>query len=107
MESLYKLLYKINENPTVWFGVYRPPLARLGEFIGGYVYRQYEIEGLLPYEYFDSPFREFVAKKYNVPIYQSWSNIINFYSGTDDAAWNMFYKLLDEYLGEKKSLYTE
>ena len=107
MESLYKLLYKIKVKPALFFGVQYPSLERLNEFIGGYTFRQAEIDSRPCDEYFYNGFREFVAQKYKITLSRSWRSIIDFHSVSADDAWETFYKLLDEYLGEKKSLYTE
>ena len=103
MERLFRLLYKIKENPALYFGG-RETLALLRAFIGGYIERQWEIEKSPEFTYALNGFQEFVQKKYKLGNFtvHSWDRIIDFYSSSDKEAWDRFYKLLDEFLNENK-----
>jgi len=105
MESLYKLLYKIKENPALFFGG-RETVELLSCSIGGYLQRQSEIDGKLYGEYEFAKFQDFVQKKYNVISSQSWHRIIDFYSSSDREAFETFYKLLDEFLKNRHDTHT-
>ena len=106
MESLIKLLYKIRKIPALYFGG-RENLSLLRAYIDGYLARQHDEDVNFIGSFALNGFQEFVQKKYNIESSQSWDRIIDFYSSSDKGAFETFYKLLDEYLGEKKSLYTE
>jgi hypothetical protein len=47
-------------------------------------------------------FNEFVAKRFNISTSQTWYNIIEFVSlSNDDEAFKTFYNLLDEFFSNK------
>jgi len=105
MERLFKLLYKIRENPALCFGG-RENVSLLKAYIGGYLAKEWEIDENYRGTFALNGFQEFVQKKYNIISSQSWDRIIDFYSTSDKEAFEKFYKLLDEFLGSKKDLYV-
>ena len=105
MESLFKLLYKIKEKPVLHLGN-RRNLALLRAYINGYLTRQWEIDENFRGTFSLNGFQEFVQKRYGIHAFShSWDMIIDFYSVSDEEAFNTFYQLLDEFLGEEKELY--
>ena len=53
-----------------------------------------------------SQIRDYIQNKYNIQTSQNWSRIIEFFSRTDEEAFDTFYRLLDEFL-EQNSNYTK
>ncbi|NRF95969.1 hypothetical protein HQN89_34755 [Paenibacillus frigoriresistens] len=89
------LLNKIKEKPGFYIG--RKSLLDLWHFLNGYQYRLFELEG----EYYNlSGFQEYIENLYNFHGVHSWAQIIHFYCITDEAAFDKFYKHLDDFFKE-------
>ncbi len=106
MERVFKLLYRIEKNPALYFGG-RENVALLRAMLDGYMEAIREMDQSFQGTFALGGFQDFVQSKYNnlFPSH-SWDNIIDFYSSSDREAWERFYKLLDEFLGDKKDLYA-
>ncbi len=94
MNKLYELLQKIKQRPGLYLGV--KSLTLLNVFIGGYAicqsdYNQQESNLF-------NGFQEHIQKKYKISSTQSWAKIIDFYSATDADAFDLFFKLFEEFL---------
>ena len=96
-KSVIGILKRIRERPGVFLG--GASVERLHMFMLGYEICLYE-EKYQSDEGFSmmSGFREFMRKKYRVQMSKTWADIISFYSGDDKEAFDLFYKLFDEYL---------
>ena len=92
-ENIKKLLNDMRIRPGVYFG--KKSLDRLTAFLSGYMCCVHERDGgstvYLP------GFQEFVSERYNIKSAQHWSNIITFFSSTEEDAFDLFYELLDEF----------
>ena len=104
MNELIEYLYKIRNKPVLYFGN-RRTLTHLSNFIFGFVTGREgtnkEID--VSTNWFNTAngsFQEFVVKKYQITFSQSWYNIIEFHSSSENEAFDLFYKLLDEFLGK-------
>ncbi|MBQ2675973.1 MAG: hypothetical protein IJF54_01040 [Clostridia bacterium] len=94
MKSYIKrLLDDMRNRPVVYFGC--KSLDSLATFLSGYMCRVHETTSdsgeALP------GFQEFVQEKYGIQSSQHWSQIIRFFSATEESAFDEFFKLLDEY----------
>lgn len=97
MERIILLLNKIRERPVLYLG--KPKVERLKAFIDGYM-TYMEEEGT--YCVLFDEFQSFVQKRYKIYSSQNWSNIIDFFSSSDQNAFDLFYKLFDEFLEIKQ-----
>jgi hypothetical protein len=88
------LLNTIKEKPGIHIG--RKSLLDLWHFVHGYQHCLEEIEGKYPE--FVPGFQEYIEDRYNFHGVHSWAHIIQFYSVTDESAFDTFYKHLDEFL---------
>lgn len=95
MNAMYQLLMNIRKKPAIYLG--KPSLQRLRHFISGY-YLCLDRHGLLDeYKYFQG-FQNFVQDKYKITLTQHWTNILEFYDGDGEKAFERFFELLEEYL---------
>jgi hypothetical protein len=104
MDDLVELLYEIRKKPLLYFGG-RKTLAHLEHFICGFVTgREGTNKEIDESTNWFSPsigaFQSFVVKKYQITISQSWCNIIEFHTSSENEAFNLFFNLLDEFLGK-------
>lgn len=104
MEDLVEFLYDIRKKPLLYFGG-RKTLAHLSNFIYGFLTGRKgtnkEIDKSTNlFCVTNGGFQDFVAKRYQITISQSWCNIIEFHSTSEDEAFDLFFKLLDEFLGK-------
>lgn len=93
-QIILKRLYEIKERPGMYLG--QKSLMYLFFYMTGYQCRECEIrngtECLLP------GFQEFVQDRYGVKSPHGWAYIIKFYEITEEAAFDRFYVLLEEFL---------
>ena len=97
MEMKYRvisILTKIREKPVIYIG--QKSITLLDAFLCGYKTCLYEEHGYEDFHYIND-FQEFVANKYGIKSSQNWSSIIRFYSCSESEAFDLFYKLFDEY----------
>jgi len=104
MDDLIKLLNEIRKKPVLYFGN-RRTLADLSNFIFGFVAGREgtnkEIDGSTNwFNPANGSFHDFVVKKYQINFSQSWSNIIEFHSSSENEAFELFFELLDEFFGK-------
>lgn len=102
MDDLLEFLYKIRKKPIMYFGN-RRTLTDLSNFISGFVTgREGTNKEIKKNEnWFDSGndfFQTFIAEKYNVTFSRSWCDIIEFQASSEDEAFELFFKALDEYM---------
>lgn len=102
MDDLIELLYKMRKKPVLYFGN-RRTLAHLSNFILGFVIGREgtnkEIDGSTNwFSPSNGSFQDFVVKRYQITFSQSWCNIIEFHSSSENEAFDMFFRLLDEFL---------
>lgn len=93
-QIILKRLYEIKECPGIYLG--QKSLTYLYFYITGYQCRQREIEN--NNEALLSGFQDFIQKKYKLKSCHNWANIITFFELNDEAAFNRFYVLLEEFL---------
>lgn len=103
MGDLVEFLYEIRKKPVLYFGN-RRTLADLSNFIFGFVTGRVGTNKEIAEEenWFNpsnASFQDFVEKKYQINFSQSWCNIIEFHSSSENEAFELFFKLLDEFLG--------
>jgi len=96
LDGLLSLLRRIKTCPNKY--IRNKSLNELHAMIGGYLYRQYELDGDLEKLNYFNGFQQYVQDKYEVSSAQSWSRIIEFFSVSNDDAFDDFYALLDEYI---------
>jgi len=98
MDNLYKLLQDIRPRPELYLG--KPSLERLSFLISGYCIRNScdDNENVCL-----DGFQKFVEKRYRMNTDHHWSQFIQFFNlDNDKAAFDAFYKLLDEFMETKK-----
>lgn len=98
-ENIKKLLTDIKKRPGVYFG--KKTLTDLSIFLSGYMCCTFERDGGT-LEYLPG-FQEFIEKRYNIKIARHWSEIICFFSFTEEDAFDQFYMLLDEYYNQSNN----
>ena len=93
MDVVMEKLYEIKREPIIHIG--RKSVILLRAYIDGYIDRVMEMNSKFHSAYFG--FFGFVNKTYHMAPNFSWDRILNAYSSTDEAAFDMFFQLLDEY----------
>lgn len=96
MDILYEKLKAIKQKPLIY--IKKKSLSYLRAYIDGYIDRQCEIDSNYKTDFFQ--FSKFIVEYYEVNINQGWDKIIEFYSGSDEEAFEKFYELLDKFLIE-------
>jgi hypothetical protein len=99
MKSFESALAIINKNPEKYLG--NKSFIKLELFIGGYLYSQCDEWGYIPNGIHD--FQQFLYKKYQTNHWVNWSKIVQFYSLSDEDAFERFYELWDEFKQLKES----
>ena len=97
MNDIFLLLNKIKENPYIYIG--KPSLERLHAFISGY--QCSERENNLEYRGCLEGFNEFVGDHYGLHTNHNWANMIDFFSTSEQEAFDTFYALLDDFIQTK------
>ena len=91
-----QLLKKIRRQPALYIG--KKSLDRLSDFLSGYVYCMYEQQGLsvqpLP------GFQEYISKEFAIQSAHNWSDIISFFSSSEEEAFDNFYIFINRFYGD-------
>lgn len=95
-EHVKRLLKDIQQRPGVYLG--KKSLDRLVHTLSGYTLCMLE-HGEIQTAEFLPGFQEFVAERYNIQSVHHWSQIIEFFSTTEEEAFDTFFELLSEYYG--------
>jgi hypothetical protein len=98
LNKLHELLQKIKARPELYLG--KKSLERLHPFLSGYVVCLSDRFGESCPVLF-SDFQEYVQKKYQITSSHSCEKIIDFYSRSDEEAFDKYFDLMNEFL--KKS----
>jgi hypothetical protein len=99
MSAILEVIQKIRERPGVILG--RPSVSNLYAFLSGFAYARRETE---PGDYdFLADFNQWMHRRYEVSSSQGWAKVIEFYSMAEVDELALFWKLLDEYLAQRKS----
>jgi hypothetical protein len=97
--AILEVLLKIRQRPGVFLG--RPSASNLYLFVSGYSYARKETE---PGDYdFLAGLNQWIHDRFGVTSTQGWAKIIEFHSMTEADELPLFWKLLDDYLRQKKS----
>jgi hypothetical protein len=97
--TLLDVIQKIRERPGLILG--RPSASNLYFFLSGFAYARKDSN---PGDYdFLAAFNQWVHDRYKVTSTQGWAKIIEFYSMTEADEMALFWKLLDEYLAQRKA----
>ena len=96
MDKLYELLKEIKKRPGLYLG--RASLERLYAFINGYKHQ--DSYSAVQTDCLDG-FQKYVEKTYNIHTDHNWASIIQFFSITEEEAFDKFYELLDEFTSSK------
>ena len=94
MDTLYDLLQKIRERPTLYLG--EPSITFLNHFISGYAFGRREIE--VGSTNCLAGFQEYVQKYYNTCLTKGWAGLILDHSSNQKEALEKFFELLDEHI---------
>ena len=92
-KSFEKLLVELKYRPGVYIG--KKSLERLSAFINGYMYCYYKHNGG-PSDYLPG-FQDYIEKKYGIQSTHGWSEIIRFFSTTEEEAFDSFFNLVNEF----------
>ena len=96
-KNFYNLLLTLKKRPLLFLG--EKSLERLFLFISGYLHCMQETDNKIPS--FLPGFQEFIEKRYKVTLAYHWSTIIEFFEPGREESFDKFYKLLEEFTGEK------
>jgi hypothetical protein len=100
MDILYNKIQQMKKRPGMYIG--KPSLSLLQAYLNGYV--AYHNEVNVEQNYFFLPqFQEYIQKRFKIESTHSWAEIITFYSSSDDAAFDSFYQLLDDFVSENQN----
>lgn len=94
MEKGLELIFKIKKEPKVFIN--QKSLRSFDNFIGGYDYCAYE-NNIYDCNCWHG-FQEYVEKKYNSHTTHGWAQLIDFYSDSDEEAFDNFFKIFEEFL---------
>ena len=92
-EQIYELLDTIKRDYGLYIG--EKSVRRLSHFLSGYTVALNRIYGQT-YN-FDSDFQKYIEAKYGDKTRHHWSDILCYYHHTDEAAFDNFFELLDEF----------
>jgi hypothetical protein len=99
MGAILDMIFKIQKRPGIILG--RPSASTLYAFLFGFAYARKDAD---PGDFdFLSSFNQWVRNRFRVTSSQGWAKIIEFHSQTEADEMALFWKLLDEYLGQQKS----
>jgi hypothetical protein len=98
MSQLIALLKKIRKRPGMYIGF--PSVIRLSAFLHGYNYALLELTDA-PGDPFLIAFQEWITQRLAPKHHLPWEEVILKESGSEAAALNRFWELLDEYLAEQ------
>ena len=90
MDTLEELIIKISNFPELYIG--KPSVERLFAFLGGFLYQNDSVN-----DHCLDGFTEYVARKYRIKTDHNWSSIIQFFSNTEQEAFNNFVQLFKEF----------
>lgn len=104
MSGLYEILQKIKTRPGMYIG--SSSLNNLFMFLAGYKTAKLEL-GISPTTAELEFYREFqpwLQKRFQVQTVNSWADIIRGKNQDEQEAFEDFFKLIDEFLAQKKAL---
>lgn len=93
MDKLYEIIKKVKKSPELYLG--KKSLERLDAFISGYI-----VACDNNIEYFPG-FSEFIQDRFNIHDSHRDTEIIQFYSMSDEEAFYQYFELLDEFLNKE------
>jgi len=94
MDIIVDKLYEMKPRLGMYLGI--KSLTLLKVYIEGYIARQIEFDATFKSTYWG--FTEYVQKHFNINHNRNWLSIILFFSPNEEAAVDLFYELLDEFL---------
>lgn len=92
-EQIYELLNIIKRDYGLYIG--EKSVRRLSHFLSGYTVALNRIYGQTCT--FNSDFQKYIEAKYCDKTRHHWSDILCYYHHTDEAAFDNFFELLDEF----------
>ena len=95
MSKIYEMLMNIKKRPGLYIS--DKSLILLQTYLDGYASSDYD-HGVVESPNIFKGFQEFVQERYKITTSQDWGKIIQFFSISDAGAFDLFYKLLDEFL---------
>ena len=90
MDRLEDLIVKICDFPELYIG--KPSVDRLFAFLTGFLYQNDSAN-----DHCLDGFTEFVAQKYRIKTDHNWSSIIQFFSNSEQDAFNNFVRHFEEF----------
>jgi hypothetical protein len=100
MVTLMETMAQIRERPSMMLGG-RPSVNNLYMFLWGFAYARKD-DGLGDFDLM-AGFGRHVHHRYRISSTQSWAQIIQFYSLTEDDEMQLFWKLWDEFIAKSAS----
>lgn len=94
MDTLENMIAKITDFPELYLG--KPSVERLFAFLGGFLY-QNDVAN----DHCLDGFTEFVAQKHRLRTDHNWSDIIQFFSNSEQEAFNRFIQYFNEFQKRK------
>lgn len=98
-DKLLELLKEIRKIPELYIG--KKSLERLYAFIGGYTHHENFKKNNLDDDWMKD-FQKYIENRYRLNTTHNWASIIQFFSNTEEEAFNKFYEHLDNFLKEYK-----
>lgn len=104
MSGMFEILEKIRTRPGMYIG--HASVSDLFMFLVGYktAKRELGIELSQEEKEFAEHFHDWVQQRFNVRTNNSWAKIILLFTRDEKDAFECFYKLLDEFKQQDKSL---
>lgn len=94
MDTVIRKLYKIKKQPIIHLG--RKSVILLRAYIDGYIDREMEYNTCFHSLFFE--FYDFIEEHYKMAPNHHWDRILYAYSSTDEDAFDLFYRYLDDFL---------
>jgi len=95
MDILSNKLDCIKKQPGLYIG--KKSLILLKAYIDGYIERQNELSNNYDLGFYPG-FQEYIQTRFNIKSSHNWADIINFFSTTEEEAFDRFYVLLEGFL---------
>lgn len=97
-DKLYVLLQDIRERPELYLG--KKSVERLCHFINGYrEHETYTVDTVKNDWMYD--LKRYIEGYYNLNTDHNWSSLMQFFSNTEEEAFDKFYEFFDEFWKNK------
>ena len=96
LKDLFELTSEIKKRPEIYLG--EKSLTKFYHFINGFSEAYHYMDSEKKYFAVYPGFQEWIQKKYNISIVQSWCNILLFHSSSEKEGLELFFKEIEIFM---------